>query len=150
MNIVRSATLAAAVAAGFSLTSPALAQDRDDSGDRLGRTIERAIEADGPWLLPAEQALIARKCGYPAGTRDSDSVTINNGVLICANGRRVDDPEVRVMMAAAGPRISRRVQAVMESPAVKDALALVASGAVQRALESLGDELPPRDRRRRR
>ena len=147
MNIVRSAATLV-LTAGLSLAGPALAQDRDGTGDRLGRTIEQSLEAEGPWLLPAEQALIERKCGYTPGSRNSDSITMTNGVLLCANGRRVDDPEVRAMVAVASPRISRRVKGVMESPAVRNALAAVSDGAVQRALESLGDIPPRRDRRR--
>jgi hypothetical protein len=139
---------AAALAATLLLTSPAIAQDEDAEAARLGRSIERAMEEDGPWLLPAEQALIARKCGYAPGSRDGESLTMSDGILVCANGRRIDDPEVRAMVAVAGPRISRRVQAVMNSPGVKNALSLLADGAVQRALESLRD-LPPRRGRRR-
>jgi hypothetical protein len=148
MNAVRSAAVTATLAASLSLIGPAYAQDKDEAGDRLGRTIEQAMEADGPWLLPAEQALIARKCGYAAGTGHSDSITMTDGVLLCANGRRVDDPEVRAMVAAASPRISRRVSAVMDSPAVRNAIAAVSDGAVQRALEGLRDLSPRRNRRR--
>jgi hypothetical protein len=148
MNIVRSAVLTTALAAGFSLGGPALAQDKDQAGNRLGRTIEQAMQAEGPWLLPAEQALIERKCGHKAGTGRSDSITMSNGVLLCANGRRVDDPEVRAMVAVAGPRISRRVSAVMDSPAVRNAISAVSDGAVQRALESLRELSPRRNRRR--
>jgi hypothetical protein len=146
MNAVRFA--AAALAATMSFAGPALAQSGDEAGHRLGRGIEQAMEAEGPWLLPAEQALIERKCGYTRGSRQSDSITMTEGVLLCANGRRVDDPEVRAMVAAASPRISRRVKAVMDSPAVRDAIAAVSDGAVQRALESLRDIAPRRDRRR--
>ncbi|HZG44745.1 MAG TPA: hypothetical protein VEZ41_00555 [Allosphingosinicella sp.] len=147
MDAVRSAAFAAAAAASLSLAVPAAAQDADAEA-RLDRTIDAAMEADGPWLLPAEQALITRKCGYAPGSRGGESVTMNDGVLICANGRRVDDPEVRAMMRVAGPRIARRVHAVMASPAVKNALSLVVDGAVERALENLREELPRRSRRR--
>ena len=148
MIAIRSAVAAAACAATLSLATPVLAQDGDPAETRLERTIEQGMEADGPWLLPAERALIERKCGYAPGTREGESVNMSNGVLVCANGRRVDDPEVRAMVAVAGPRISRRVRAVMDSPAVKDALSAVADGAVQRALESLRDLSPRRDHRR--
>ena len=148
MNALRSAALAAAVAASFSMAGPAAAQDEAAADARLDRAIDQGMEAEGPWLLPAEQALITRKCGYAPGSRDGESISMNNGVLICANGRRVDDPEVRAMMRVAGPRISRRVNAVMQSPAVKNALALIVDGAVERALAEVRDELPRRNRRR--
>jgi hypothetical protein len=73
---------------------------------------------------------------------------MSDGVLVCENGRRIDDPEVRAMTSVAGPRIAKRVHAVMESPAVRNAISMVADGAVQRALESLRDDRPRRDRRR--
>ena len=148
MNAVRSAATSVLAAAAFSFASPAVAQDEDARSNHLSRSIEQAMEEEGPWLLPAEQALIERKCGYAPGDRDGESLTMSNGILICRNGRRVDDPEVRAMVAVAGPRISRRVQAVMDSPGVKNALSMVADGAVQRALESLRGEPPRRNRRR--
>lgn len=146
MNAMRSAAFAAAVAASITLAGPAVAQDADAEA-RVDRAIDSAMEAEGPWLLPAEQALITRKCGYAPGSRDGESVSMSDGVLICANGRRVDDPEVRAMMRVAGPRISRRVRAVMDSPAVKNALSLVVDGAVERALKDLREDLPRRSRR---
>lgn len=146
MKIARSAT-AVALAATFSFSFPAVAQDEDAAADRLGRSIERAMEEDGPWLLPSEQALIERKCGYTRESGAGESLTMSDGVLVCANGRRIDDPEVRAMVEVAGPRISRRVQAVMNSPGVKNALSLLADGAVQRALDSLRDVPSRRGRR---
>lgn len=146
MKLLRSAALT--LAAVFSVSAPALAQDQEAAEARLDRNIDRAMEADGPWLLPAESALIERKCGYAPGSRDGQSVTMNNGVLVCANGRRVDDPEVRAMVAVVSPRISRRVRAVMNSPGVKNAIAAIADGAVQRALESVRELSPRRNRRR--
>lgn len=127
---------------------PAAAQDRqEDAGNRLSETINSALEADGPWLLPQERALIARKCGYSAAEAESDSISMNDGVLICSNGRRVDDPETRAMMRVAGERISRRVNAVMESPAVRNAIAAVSDEAVREALEGLREARPRRNRR---
>jgi len=139
---------AGALAASLSFTAPAAAQADDRESRRLGQTIEQAMQAEGPWLLPAEQALVARKCGYAQGSRDGESITMNNGVLVCANGRRVDDPEVRAMMAVAGPRIARRVQATMDSPAVRNAISALSDRAVQRALERVRDWSPDREPRR--
>jgi hypothetical protein len=149
MKFSRSAAVAAALAASIFMVGPAAAQDGDAAAEaRLDRTIDQAMKADGPWLLPAEQALIERKCGYARGSRASQSVNMSDGVLVCENGRRIDDPEVRAMTSVAGPRIAKRVHAVMESPAVRNAISMVADGAVQRALESLRDDRPRRDRRR--
>lgn len=127
---------------------PASAQDRRESvGEGLSQTIDSALEADGPWLLPEERALIARKCGYTEGSDDDDSVNMSNGVLICANGRRVDDPEVRAMVEVAGERISQRVQRIMASPAVRNAIAAVSDEAVREAMASLREVGRRRNRR---
>ena len=107
----RKVMISAAIA--FLCAVPAAAQDHSASpDDRLSQTIDHALEAEGPWLLPAERELIDRKCGYSGDEADRDSITMNDGVLICSNGRRVDDPEVRAMVEVAGERISRRVEAV--------------------------------------
>lgn len=125
--------------------APASAQD--DAGDRLSQTIDTALEADGPWLLPQERALIARKCGYATDSDDNQSINMSDGVLICANGRRVDDPEVRAMAEVASERISRRVHAIMDSPAVRNAIAAVSDEAVRAAMASLREISPQRNRR---
>lgn len=144
--MIRKLAISATIA--FLCAVPASAQDRAETPEiRLSRTIDAAMAAEGGWLLPAERALIDRKCGHVGADVGRDSVTMTNGVLICANGRRVDDPEVRAMMEAAGQRISRRVQAVMDSPAVRDAIAAISDRAVREALDSLRDTRPRRNRR---
>jgi hypothetical protein len=60
-----------------------------------------------------------------------------NGVLHCANGRQVDDPEVRAIMARAQPRIRARVSAVMNRPDVKAAIDRTGREAAARALREL-------------
>jgi hypothetical protein len=132
----------------LALDAPVRAHPGENPDTDLGRTIHGAMEAEGPWLLPAERALIERKCGYAPGSRDGDSITINDGVLVCANGRRVDDPEVRTMLATASPRIARRVRAVMDSPAIRNAISAVSDRAVRRALERSRVDRPRRDRSR--
>jgi hypothetical protein len=142
----RKLILSAALA--FASTVPATAQDQSETPEiRLSRTIDSALEAEGGWLLPAERALIDRKCGYVGEDADRGTVSMSDGVLICSNGRRVDDPEVRAMVEVAGERISRRVHAVMESPAVRNAIAAVSDEAVREALESLRETRARRGRR---
>lgn len=144
--MTRKLALSATIA--FLCAVPATAQDHSETPEiRLSQTIHNAMEAEGDWLLPAERTMIDRKCGYSGADARRDSVTMTNGVLICSNGRRVDDPEVRAMMEAAGHRISRRVQAVMDSPAVRDAIAAISDRAVREALDSLRDTKPRRSRR---
>ncbi len=108
-----------------------------DAGDRLGERIEAAIKADGPFFTAEERAVIERKCGYPAGSFDGFEVNINNGALTCRDGKRVDDAEMRALLAAAEPRIERRVEAVMESAEVQGAIRAVAEEAERHALAAI-------------
>jgi hypothetical protein len=105
--------------------------------DKLGQRIEAAIKKDGPFLTPAEQALMERKCGYPAGSSDGFSISISNGVLICRDGRKVDDAETRAMLAVAEPRIERRIRTVMGSAEVQGAIRATAETARLEALASI-------------
>ena len=108
-----------------------------EAGDRLGARIEAALKADGPFFTPEEQAVIARKCGYPAGSWDGFEVNVSNGVLTCRGGKRVDDAEMRALLAVAEPRIERRVETVMESAEVQSAIRAVSEEAEREALASI-------------
>ena len=137
------------VGLGVSVAMPADAQrHRSGAEARLNAVIERAIHADGPFFTQSERALIERKCGYAPGSWDGNNLNMSNGIMTCGNGRRVDDPEVRAMMEVAGERISRRVNAVMQSPEIRNAIAAVARQASEEALAEL--DMGGRERRRRR
>ena len=114
----------------------------EDGGDALGQSIERALRADGPFFTAAEQAVVNRACGYAPGEWDGYDFQMNDGVLRCENGRRVDDPAVRRVSRQAGPRIARRVQTVMARPEITAAIDRVAAEATAEALRELtiGDE----------
>jgi hypothetical protein len=133
------------LAMALQASSSTAAVQPEAAGERLNQVIHRAIHADGPFLVAEERALVERKCGYTAGSWDGNDFSMNNGVLTCTNGRRVDDPEVRAMMARAAPRISRRVEAAMARPDVRAAIEAVAREASEEALSRLGE----RSRRRR-
>jgi hypothetical protein len=105
--------------------------------ERLGELIERGIRADGPFFMPEERAVIERACGYPAGSWDGFEANIQNGVFVCTNGRRVDSPEVRAVMEAAGPRIGERVRRTMTSDEVQGAIREVAAEAQAEALRGI-------------
>jgi hypothetical protein len=115
------------------------------AGDRLGARIEAALKADGPYFTPEERATIERKCGYPAGSWDGFEVNVSNGVLTCRGGKRVDDAEMRALLAVAEPRIERRVETVMDSPEVQDAIEAVAEEAEREALASIDEAMIARD-----
>ena len=110
-----------------------------EAGARLGARIEAAIKADGPFFTPEEQAVIERKCGYPAGSWDGFEVSVSNGVLTCRGGKRVDDAEMRALLAVAEPRIERRVETAMDSPEVRDAITAVAEEAEREALAGIDE-----------
>ena len=127
-------------AAALALAGAAGAQTgeaRQASGERVGEAVERAIEAEGPWLTKEEQALIERKCGQAPGSSERHGISLSDGALRCPDGRKVDDAETRALVAVVQPRIERRVKAVMESAAVKQAIALASAEAAVGALRSV-------------
>ena len=114
-----------------------------DGGDVVD-LLDRDLFSQREILVP----LIERKCGYAPGSWDGNNLNMSNGIMTCGNGRRVDDPEVRAMMEVAGGRISRRVNAVMQRPEIRNAIAAVARQASGEALAEL--DMGGRERRRRR
>jgi hypothetical protein len=103
----------------------------------LGTIISEAIHKGGSFFTPSERALISAKCGYKPGDWDGLSMSVNNGVFTCGNGRKVDDPQMRAMLKAAQPRISARINKAMASPRVQDAIRQHASDAARKAIENL-------------
>jgi hypothetical protein len=134
LGILAGTMWAAGAAGGAAEAQAARAQE---AGETLGRTIDRAIKADGPFFTAEERAVIERKCGYAPGSWDGFEANMSDGVFRCGNGKRVDDPEMRALMAAAGRRIGARVEAVMESAEVKAAIARVSEEATREALAAV-------------
>ena len=112
----------------------------------LSQVINRALRAGGSFFTAPERALIERKCGYAPGAWDGFQLNITNHVLVCTNGRRVDDAEVRAMLRVAEPRIERRVNEVMARPEVSAAINRVAEAATERAMRQVRAELDARAR----
>ena len=127
-------SLSLAVLATLALGPMAGAATPEDS---LSRLINRELRAGGPFFTADERAMIERKCGYAPGQWDGFDANISNGVFHCRNGRRVDDPELRAMLHAASPRISRRVEAVMANPEIAAAIDRIAREATERALRQV-------------
>jgi hypothetical protein len=141
-----SAAVAVAWVGGIGSSATAMAAGpKSEAGERLGRTIERAIHAEGPFFTPAEQAVIRAKCGYRDGEWDGRSANMSNGAFTCTNGRRVADAEMRELMEVAGERIGRRVDVAMNRPEVQAAIASVASEASREALSQIGRRWGRRD-----
>jgi len=134
IRIVAASGLALAVAA-MGLASPSLAKP-DHNG--VGRVVAEAIEREGPMITDAERATIRAKCG---GGEEGDSITSRDGVLICKNGRRVDDPEVRAIVARVGDRAAAHVASVMARPQVRQALSGEALRAARAALRDASREI---------
>lgn len=124
IRIITASGLALVIAA-IGLASPSLA-----SPDLAGMVAE-AAGPEGPMITDAERATIRARCG---GGEDGDSITSRDGVLICKNGRRIDDPEVRAIVARAGERATAHVAAVMGRPEVA---AAIRGGALDAARVSL-------------
>jgi hypothetical protein len=104
---------------------------------RLERLIHDGLREGGPFFTPQERAVIERACGYAPGSWDGFQANMSDGVFHCSNGRRVDSPEVRAVMAAAGPRIGARVSRTMDSAEVQAAIRQLAVQAQAAALASI-------------
>jgi hypothetical protein len=132
------AAVAVAWVGGIGSSATAFAAGpRNVAHVQLDKTIRDAIREEGPFFTPAEQKLIAAKCGYAPGEWDGTSIHITKDELVCKNGKRVSDPEVQAMMEVAGPRIGRRVSAAVNNPEVQAAIDRVAHEATRDALARL-------------
>jgi hypothetical protein len=145
---MRTAILFGAALFGLGVADAGAAAAPAPSGaeESLNALIEGALRAEGPFFTPGERAVIERKCGYRPGEWDGYEASFGGGVFHCTNGRRVDDPEMKAVMSAAGPRIGRRVGRVMARSDVRAAIGRVASEAAARAMARL--EPLPAGRRR--
>lgn len=114
----RGAIVIGMITTGLTFGSPIAAWARSD----LGPTIKRAIDQGKPFVTGAEYALIRRKCGYGEGEWRGRSINSQDGVLICENGRRVDDPETRALLGRVGERVQRHVEVVMGRPDIWEAI----------------------------
>jgi hypothetical protein len=95
--------------------APATLADPD-----LNAAIHKAGKKAEPIVTPADRALIEAKCG--TGAYDQESTNINKGVLICPDGRRIDDAETHAMSKRIEVRAKAYVDSVMNDPAVKRAM----------------------------
>ena len=125
--------------------APAATDGIEDAGDRLGSMITARLRAGGPFFTAEEQAVINRACGYAPGEWDGFEINMRDRTLICENGRRVDSPDVRRVLAAAEPRIEARVEQVMESAEVRAAIARISADATARAHRALAAALADDD-----
>jgi len=134
LGLVVAGSLAMALSGGASAERPAAAKA---AGDRLGAAIERAIKGDGPFFTPEERALVEAKCGYAPGSWDGFEANTDARDFICRGGRRIDDPEMRAMLAVAQPRIEHRVRAAMQREDVQGAIRAVAEQAQRQAWQAV-------------
>jgi hypothetical protein len=123
--------------AGAAAGGAAEAREPGAAGERLGAVIEQAIKGEGPFFTAEERAVIERKCGYAPGSFDGFEANMSDGAFRCRDGRRVDDAEMRALLAVAQPRIERRVEAAMERADVKGAIEAVAREAEAEALRAV-------------
>ncbi|MBX3564200.1 MAG: hypothetical protein KF730_06435 [Sphingomonas sp.] len=128
----------AALGATMLATAPATAPFHHEDG--LGAAIRAAGERQDPIVTKADKALIAAKCGYAADW-DGHNISINDGVLKCADGRKIDDPEVRAMSKAISARADKYVEGIMSDPAVKRAMDGTIERETRAALEKVRAKL---------
>jgi hypothetical protein len=132
-TLIAAFALASAAPAPASPEAPAAAQEEQS----LSALIDRHLRSGGSWFTPAERAVIERKCGYAPGEWDGFEASMSGGIFTCADGRVVDDPEVRSVLKSAAPRIEARVEAVMARADVAAAISLVADRAAAAALREI-------------
>lgn len=133
---MRFESMIAASLAALALGAPP-AQAAADGEQDLSALINRELRSGGSWFTPAEQRVIEAKCGYKPGEWDGFEANLSRGTFTCANGRVVDDPEMRAVLRAAEPRIKARVETVMARADVKAAISRVASAAAAEAMREL-------------
>ena len=135
--------VAAASAGGAaSAAAPAAEEMRAERGTaaaerRLNRMVDAGIREGGPFFTAEERGVIERACGYEAGSFDGFTANMTDGTFICSNGRRVDTPEIRAVMATAGPRISERVRRTLGSPEFREAVSEIARTASEQAVRAV-------------
>jgi len=135
LGLAAAGSLAMALSGGAWAERPPAATKA--AGDRLGAAIERAIRADGPFFAPRERALVEARCGYAPGSWDGFEANTEARAFICRDGRRIDDPEMRAMLAVACPRIERRVRTAMQREDVQGAIRAVSEQAQRQAWQSV-------------
>ncbi len=137
-SILAAGPAAFALALAVPAVSPVQAQPHAEARkDELSTLIDRNLRSGGSWFTAEERALIERKCGYAPGEWDGFEANLSDGTFVCRDGRVVDDPEIRAVLRAAGPRIEARVVAVMARADVTAAIARVAEAAAAKALREV-------------
>ena len=133
--LISAAAVAALMAFGGAESGAPAAADRE--GEALSTLIDRELRSGGSWFTPAEQSVIVRTCGYRPGEWDGFEAQMTGDGFHCANGRVVDDEEMRALIRAAEPRIEARVGRVMARPEVKAAISRVAVAATAEAMREV-------------
>ena len=127
---------ASAVIAGLvlALAGPAAAAPGEEAGRKLAGP-KASIFTDG------ERAVVAARCGYGAEW-NGRNVVMNDGVLICSNGRRVNDPEVRAITARVGERVRVRVREAIDQAQVARTISRRAREQVRERMRHLHVQRP--------
>lgn len=129
------AALTAIGVAGLALSTPGFAQ-RDGN---VGEVVTQALAKEGKIITPAEEARIREKCGDTASGRQGISLHSHDGVLVCDNGKVVNDPETRAIVGRITDRANRKVKAVMNDPKVVAAIDGEATRAAEAALGKIDE-----------
>jgi hypothetical protein len=119
------------------LASPGAAAPTGD----VGPTAFKVTHEKGAVFTDSERALITARCGYGSDW-NGRSIRFEDGALVCSDGTRVDDPEVRAMTARAGERIRGRVREALNSARLARATSRRAHEQVHQRMRRLPIEGP--------
>jgi hypothetical protein len=103
--------------------------------DAITRAVERQLSAQGPLILPKEQAYLDRACGAVTTRGEAQFRSLDEDTMICRNGKVVRDPEVGRIGRAISKRADVLMQQVMASPDLRRAMDGAVGREVRAALE---------------
>ncbi len=105
-NLGGAAALAALLAAGLALSSPGFAREEAPRATVRPIVLKAAVN-QAPIITDEEIETLVEKCASAKGDRDARK----RGVIVCDNGKAVDDPEVRRIVGKALDRAKVQVRA---------------------------------------
>lgn len=100
--------------------------------DAIGDAVDRHID-NHSWFTPEQIAFISEKCGTRIDEKHSN-LNINGATMTCPNGRRVTDPQVKVISDDVSRRADAYVSKIMKDVEVQTAIARTASKNARRAI----------------
>lgn len=120
------AAVAALLAGGLALASPGFAREETPRAT-IRPIVLKAAAHQAPIITDEEIETLVEKCASAQGERDARK----RGVIVCDNGRAVDDPEVRRIVDKALDRAKVQVRAAELTAEQADRIAEAAERAAR-------------------